>query len=77
MRGAVNWLKKLAKKATGRGTITESGSTITMTISNDVPHASKALNDRLMYDVKGKIERRIGQAIKTQLAAMARRLARN
>lgn len=70
----VGWVRKLARKASGKGTLTDSAKGITVSLVNQVPHASEALNMRQMVLVEREIERRLARSIKQQLTAMAKKL---
>lgn len=70
----VGWVRKLARKASGKGTLTNSSDGVTITLVNEVPHASDALNMRLMLGVTREVERRLARSIKQQLTAMAKKL---
>lgn len=70
----VGWVRKLARKASGKGTLTDSAKGITVSLTNQVPHASEAMNMRQMILVEREVERRLARSIKQQLTVMAKKL---
>ena len=72
--GAIAWVRKLANKASGTGTMTQGANGIRITLKNTVPHASDAMNGGLMVKVPKNLYSRMESSIKRQLKYVLKKL---
>lgn len=70
----IGWVRKLASKASGTGTMTEGANGIRITLKNTVPHASDAMNGKLMVNVPRNLYNRMEASIKRQLKYVLKKL---
>lgn len=71
---SLNWVRELTSKATGSGHMTSSEAGIKITLVNTVPHASDAINKKLMAEVPQKLTRRFMASIRRQLQYALKKL---